>query len=31
MYTEEENRVYTFDGDLERFLLDKGVEAIHIK
>lgn len=31
MYTEEENRVYTFDGNLERFLLDKGVEAIHIK
>lgn len=27
----EENRIYIFDGDLEQFLLDKGVEAEHIK
>lgn len=27
----KENRVYIFDGDLEQFLLDKGIEANHIE
>lgn len=31
MYKEDGNRVYTFDGDLEQFLLDKGVEVEHIQ
>lgn len=31
MYIDSGNRVYTFDGDLEQFLLDKGVEAEHIE
>lgn len=31
MYKDNGNRVYTFDGDLEQFLLDKGVEAEHIQ
>ncbi len=30
MYKDNGNKVYTFDGDLEQFLLDKGVEAEHI-
>ena len=30
MYIDSGNRVYTFDGDLEQFLLEKGVEAEHI-
>lgn len=31
MYIDSGNRVYTFNGDLEQFLLDKGVEAEHIQ
>lgn len=31
MYRVDENGVYIFDGDLEQFLLDKGVEAEHIE
>ena len=31
MYKRNENRTYIFDGDLEQFLLDKGVEAEHIE
>ena len=31
MYIDSGNRTYTFDGDLEQFLLDKGVEAEHIQ
>lgn len=31
MYRDNGNRVYIFDGDLEQFLLDKGVEAEHIE
>ena len=31
MYIEDENRVYSFDGDFEQFLLDIGVEAEHIE
>lgn len=31
MYIDNGNRVYSFDGDLEQFLLDKGVEAEHIQ
>lgn len=31
MYRDNGNRVYIFDGDLEQFLLDKGVEAEHVE
>lgn len=31
MYKDNGNKVYTFDGDLEQFLLDKGVEIEHIE
>lgn len=31
MYRDNGNRVYVFDGDLEQFLLNKGVEVEHIQ
>lgn len=31
MFIDNGNRTYTFNGDLEQFLLEKGVEVEHIK